>query len=165
MAENKISAKEVVTYGGAIFALFAMYKIAEKFGFIKSDAEQQQQQNLQNLQTGGGSTVLGSFWNPNFWQNVAKKYGTATTIGKNVADNLAYNIWDAIAWWGDSETQIYAVFRALQYQSQISYLAQVFQAKYDKDLYGFLQDHLSDDELNNIAVIIQNYPITSKAKQ
>ena len=165
MADNKISAKDIVTYGGAAFAIFAMYKIAEKFGLIKSSEEQQQQINLQNLQTGGGSAQFGSFWNPNFWQNVAKQYGTATTIGTNVVNKLADDIYDAISWYGDDETQIYGVFRALQYQSQISFLAQVFKAKHDKDLYGFLQDHLSDDELNNIAVIVQNYPITSKAKK
>lgn len=159
----KVTPKELITYGGAGLALFAMYKVAEKFGIIKSSEEQQQQQNLQNLQTGNVAN-LGSYWQPSFWVNVAKKYGTATTIGKNVADNLAYELWDAIAWWGDSETQIYGVFRQLQYLSQISYLAQVFYAKYGKDLYGYLNDHLSDDELNQIAIIVQNYPITSKAK-
>ena len=159
----KITPKELITYGGAGLALFAMYKVAEKFGIIKSSEEQQQQQNLQNLQTGNVGN-FGSYWQPSFWGNVAKTYGTATIIGTNVANKLADDIWDAISWYGDSETQIYGVFRQLQYLSQISYLAQVFYGRHGKDLYGFLNDHLSDDELNQIAIIVQNYKVTSKAK-
>jgi hypothetical protein len=163
--ENKssISPKDILFYGGTAIGLYAMYSLAVKFGLIKSQEQEQQDVNLQNLQSGGGNVNLGSFWQSTYWQNVAKKYGTSTTIGTNVANTLADNIWDAISWYGDSETQIYGVFRQLQYLSQISFLSQVFYGRHGKDLYGFLQDHLSDDELNNVYNIIKNYPITSKA--
>ena len=162
MENPKISPKDLITYGGAGLLLFGMYKIAEKFGIIKSSEQQQQDTNLQNLQQ-GGSGEFGSYWQPSFWANVAKKYGTATTIGTNVANNLVKTLWDATGIFNDDEQAIYGVFRALQYQSQISYLAQVFYGTYQQDLYGYLSNHLNDDELNQIAIIISKFPVTSKA--
>jgi hypothetical protein len=153
----------LITYAGAGFAIYAMYSIAEKFGLIKSSEQQAQDTNLQNLQT-GGNTVFGSFWSPSFWSEVAKKYGTATIIGTNVANKLSDDLWDATGIFNDDEQAIYGVFRQLQYLSQISFLAQVFYAKHGQDLYGYLKNHLNDDEMNQIAIIVSKFPITSKAK-
>jgi hypothetical protein len=143
--------------------IYALYKIGTKVGIFQTSTDLQQQQQLNIFSQGGSSSTLGSYWSPAYWNNVAKKYGTATTIGANVANNLATALWDATGIFNDDEEAIYGVFRQLTYLSQISYLAQVFYAKYNQDLYGYLSNHLNNDELNNIANIVSKFKITSKS--
>jgi len=143
--------------------IYALYKVGTQIGLFQTSGDIQQQQILNTFQQGGSNATLGSYWSPAYWNNVAKKYGTATVIGSNVANNLATTLWDATGVFNDDEEAIYGVFRQLTYLSQISYLAQVFYGKYNQDLYGYLSNHLNTDELNTIANIVSKFKITSKS--
>ena len=143
--------------------IFALYKVGTKLGIFQTSKDVQDQQQLNIFQQGGTSSNFGSYWSPAYWNNVAKKYGTATIIGTNVANNLVDTLWDATGIFNDDEEAIYGVFRQLQYLSQISFLAQVFYAKHQQDLYGYLSNHLDNAELQNIANIVSKFKITSKS--
>ena len=143
--------------------IYALYKVGTKIGLFQTSEDIQQQQTLNTFQQGGSNATLGSYWSPAYWNNVAKKYGTATVIGSNVANALVDTLWDATGIINDDEEAIYGVFRNLQYLSQISYLSQVFYAKHKQDLYGYLSNYLNTDELNTIANIVSKFKITSKS--
>jgi hypothetical protein len=72
--------------------------------------------------------------------------------------NKAIAIWDATGFFNDVETQIYGVFRSLKYKTEVSYIAAIFQSKYNRDLYQFLKAYLNKEELATVLQITDKLP-------
>ena len=96
------------------------------------------------------SVVASNVFSPNYWQG---KPG-AQLITVAYADQLCKQIKDADKYFNDDEPAVYAVFKALKYKTQVSWLAYRFSLLYKKDLYGFLIGFLDTNEMAIIADIV-----------
>jgi pantothenate kinase-related protein Tda10 len=90
-----------------------------------------------------------------------RKYPQGTTfklLTVSVADQFAKNIYNSWSYINDDEEKVYAQFRALNYQSQVSSIVNAYYRLFNKDLYQTLYTKLSDSELTTITNIISNKP-------
>ena len=127
-------------------------KIALKTGLIQSQQAQQQQQLLQNLESS-------DLWDLALFKSKVPQGTRYKALTSAAAYNAAAKIDDAAGYFNDNEEAIYSVFRSLTTQSQVPFVADAFRKKYTKDLYFFLKDTLSENELTNIANIINAKPV------
>ena len=149
---GKLETKDVIPYlliGGVLIAGGFLKSILEKFGLISNAAVAKEGSNPN------------SFWNPLFYQ----VYSTFTkTIDTPTATADAKKIYDAFTPIGYYVEDIIAVIHSLQTQSEVSFLAKVFNDVYGKDLYNFLVngwwpgDHLSTDEILQLNNYISQLP-------
>ena len=143
--------KQLLLYGGGlIIAYFGLIRpILKKVGIVNS-ANDQLVNNYSNIANAANP------FSPIFW----KQGGAGTSLIKVAAtEALAARIYDAMGYFTDDEAAVYSVFRTLKTQSQVSWLADIFQKKYGSDLFTFLQKGkgiLPEAGLNSdeIAVII-----------
>jgi len=107
------------------------------------------------------ATDPGSFWQANFYKNIS----APVLLTRASAEALCREIYDAIGWTNDDEDRVKAVFKSLHFQTQVSYLADVFYQLYQADLLSWLRggifpyDRLSDADVNEITKYIQKLPV------
>ncbi len=100
----------------------------------------------------------------NFWGGIANmkiavgSKKTITLLTAKDAQILAKRIYDAFGNFNDDEEALYAVFRGLRFQSQVSSLVDAYQSLYKKDLLTTLKANLSDSELGELLNIVSNKP-------
>ena len=101
------------------------------------------------------ATQLGNkkYWDPGYGEGA--KHGLTSASGYNLSE-IIYN---AIGYFTDDESAIIGVFRALNYQTQVSSLSYWYQKKYNKDLYNHLYTNLTSEEMLQIKQIIDKLPI------
>lgn len=146
--------KKLLLYaGGGIVAYFAVVSPLLKALGLQKKPETRALDNE--------SVNPNSFWNPSFWKNTAG----AIVMQRAYTETLAKNIYDAVGPFNDCEECIIAIFKTLKYQTQCSWLADIFQQLYGQDLLTFLrggvwpQDRLSDQDVYTITTFIQNLPV------
>lgn len=151
--DSGININTLLVVGAAVGAYFFVLKpILEATG-IKSTAEE--------LETKRKAADLD---NKGIWDNVKalmKKYPTGTTFQllKIVeADQLARNIENAWGTFNDDEEQVYAQFRAIRFQSQVSSIVDAYKKLYNADLQNTLKSNLSSSEFAVITNIISSKP-------
>lgn len=177
MAEDKT--KQVISYvkigailGIAYLGYKAIKNLAETFGLVKSEAEEK----IDTATTSaGGSTIetqsnnpflsfspqyttaLVAAWQkkyPNKVWNAKQQFKFDTMIYKNFADTL-YN---AKGIFKDDENSVLNIFRNLQTQYQVSFLAMIFSFFYKKDMLTYMKSFMDDNNLKEVLEIIKNYP-------
>lgn len=151
--DSGININTLLVVGAAVGAYFFVLKpILEATG-IKSTAEE--------LETKRKAADLD---NKGIWDNVKalqKKYpiGTTFQLLKIVeADQLARNIENAWGTFNDDEEQVYAQFRAIRFQSQVSSIVDAYKKLYNADLQNTLKSNLSSSEFAVITNIISSKP-------
>ena len=72
---------------------------------------------------------------------------------------VAESIWDSKGFFKDNTGKLYNQFQQLGSQAQISYLADVFQTKYNRDMWSYVQDFTNNEEQNKIYNIIKSKPL------
>lgn len=141
-----------VYVGGAVAVyVFIVNPILKKLGIRTSQAIQQAQQ--------GG---INNPFNPLFW----KGKGGALLIKSAIVDQMTAKIYNAFTIFQDDFNAVFSVFKQLKTQSQVSYLADKFQQKYNADLITFLGngggvlpwDGLSDTQLSQIVNYVNSLP-------
>lgn len=151
-AVGKLETKDVMPYlliGGVLVAGGVVKSILEKFGLITPAAVTKP------------SNDPTSFWNPLFYTHYSN-YTKA--IDTDQATTLANKIYDAFTPIGYYIEDITAAIHSLQTQSEVSFLAKVFNDIYGKDLYQFLingwwpGDHISNDEAIGLNNFISQLP-------
>lgn len=162
-------------YGvGAYFLYQGIMHIAQTFGLSKTQAEQ-------NIDTAGqgantSATVVPTSndpfaaFNPKYASALVsaynKKYspkvfnGTMNLGGLSLAQyqDFATRINDSKGFFINNNDSLYDVFRGIQTQWQLSFLASVFSAFYKKDLFLYLKGFVSSEKFNDILNIIKGYP-------
>jgi len=102
-----------------------------------------------------------TFWNVNFW----KKNVPATILTLSAAKNMADIIYNSFGAFDDNEEQAIGVFKSLKFQTQASFLSDIFSQTYKQDLLTFLRggnwpkDRLSDAQVSEINSFIEKLPI------
>jgi hypothetical protein len=177
MAEDK--SKQVFEYikiavliGGAYLGFKAIKGIAETFGLVKSEAEEKIDTATSSA---GGSTIEAQSSDP--YLSFSPQYTLAlvrawlkkypkkvwnfkgqTKFDTDVYHKYAKTLYDAKGFFKDNENSVLDVFRNLQTQYQLSYLAKFFSAFYNKDMLSYLKTFMDDDNLEDVLEIIKNYP-------
>jgi len=141
--------------GGAMLLGFdTIKKLMESIGLWKSKDEKDFDENTSNPD---------SMWSPLFWT----KGGTNTLILTNSFCNWLYDeIYDSFGVFNDDEARIYAAFKQLKTQSQLSYFSYWVQQNKGTDLlewliggkYGPVGDHLSVSEIKVITDYVSKLP-------
>lgn len=145
--------RKTLLYVGGAVAVYVLIinPILKKIGVKTSQSVQQAQQ--------GG---INNPFNPLFWKN----RGGALIITNSAVDMMITKIYSSFGLFQDDFNAIFSVFKQLKTQSQISYLADRFNQKYNADLITFLGngggifpwDGLSDSQLSQIVSYVNNLP-------
>lgn len=125
-------------------------KLFETFGINKSEGEKA----YLTEQT------TGSPFSPNYWRNYRLTHGAntqiLTTTGANYLANIIYN---SIGYLGNDFQKIFGALKQLKYKTQLSFLAEIFQKRYNADLLTYLRNAksnmlihnaLTDDQINQV---------------
>lgn len=182
----KIQSSQVKDYlkiaaylGVGYLAYKAIKGLAETFGIIKTQAQQQIDTTTQSA---GGSTIevqssnpflsfspqyavsLITAWQKKYpnkkWDNkMQMKFDTLQYKGYGIKpDGFADRIYKAKGLFKDDENSVLDVFRNLQTQFQVSQLARFFSAYYKQDMLSYLKTFMDDGNLKEVLDIIKNYP-------
>lgn len=81
------------------------------------------------------SANVGSPWSPQFYKNAPTGAALMTQAS---ADKLAAQIWNSVGIFSTSIEDAYAAIKQLHAKSQVSFLADRFNALYQKDLFSWL---------------------------
>lgn len=131
MADQKNFLEKIPTpvyYGIGIYFGYrwVVKPLLQNLGLVKSDEEKMVDSNV---------TDPGSPFSPNMW----KSGPTGTLIIKEETVNKFIDtIWNSVGWFSDDFDAVLSVLKNLKTQSQVSYLADKFQQKKQKDLLNWL---------------------------
>lgn len=129
-------------------------KILIELGLFQSQEGQEYDENVSSPK---------SFWNPLFWQQGP----VGTFLITHAGCTWLYNeIYDSFGVLGDDEARIFAAFKTLKTQSQLSYFSDWVQRNKGKDLLKWLKgtdwgpvgDHLSVAEIAVITDYVKKLP-------
>ena len=161
---------------GGVTILFAGYKLLQKVGLIKTNEETTATANEESatadttkIQT--AKSIIA--FNPSYRTAIVKayvnKYGSTGATKFDTAKQIKFtqsqvnslikSIYDCKGTFKDDKSKLLTVFKDIQTQYQLSYIAGIFKSVYSKDLYTYLQSFLNEDELLPIQNIVKNYPL------
>lgn len=111
---------------------------------------------------------VGSPWTPTYYKVVFSKlpqgkgYGIKTQMSK--AEENAQTIYDALgrlSWnhLSDDDTSVIAVFKNMEAKTSVSYLTDIFQTMFKKDLFDWIKYYLNDDNMTKIIAIVDALPV------
>jgi hypothetical protein len=154
-----IKTESVLIIAGVGLLAWAVYKplreLFNTFGITQSKVEQ----NVQKTQSSG----IKSPFSPLYW----KQFKNAHLITIAQADAKAKAIENSIGYFQNRPdfAKILAIFKTLQYKTQVSFLAQRFQALFKQDLLEylksgksgrFIQNALSENQLQTLIDLVNN---------
>ena len=154
--------EQLILYAGGLAILYfgVLRPLLRKLGIQQSAQEQQQETQVTTTST---STNVNNPFSPTFWQK-----GPAGTKLLTVAytTQLADRIYNALGYFSDDEAAVISVFRLMKTKSQVSWLSDIFQKKYQTDLFDFLRKGkgvmpeagLNTSELSEIISIVNKLP-------
>lgn len=105
-----------------------IYTLLQDLGIFLSKEDKNVRDELRNSE---------SPFSPTFWQ----KGPTGTLLlYEATAQKFVYDIYHALGFWHDDFDTIYGIFQTMKTKSQVSYLADKFQKRYNVGLLSFLND-------------------------
>jgi len=107
--------------------------ITDGLGITDSPDRAAQKQAVANAQTESAST--NSPWSPQYYKNAP---GGALLTTQATADKLAGQIWDSVGIFTADIDEVYGAIKQLSAKSQVSFLADRFNALYNKDLLSWI---------------------------
>jgi len=138
---KKIDTQTIVTIGAVGLGIYILYKpikaLFDTFGITQSATSQA----VTTLQTSGTKSPF----SPLYWRTVRG----AHLLPLAQANAKAQAIFDAITYTGNDYAKILAIFKTLTYKTQVSFLAQQFQALYKQDLLEYLRNGKSNFLVHN----------------
>lgn len=162
-------------------------KLGQKFGLFETKQDKKAE-NLEQGSTTDAQIVVASnpalSLNPNYFKTIAKEYnakqiklnkaqltGADFTKLLSIAPSVYPNLWnlqlDKVVFdirnskgiFNDNETALYNKFQIMKSQFMISYVANLFQKSYNKDMFSYIQEFTNNDEQAKIYNIIKNKPV------
>jgi hypothetical protein len=141
MAKQQIDTKTIVTVGAVGLGIYILYKpikaLFDTFGITQSATEQK----VQTIQTSGSKSPFSPLYYKSFKRAVLMPVAQANAKAKAIFDSITY--------FGNDYSKILAIFKTLNYKTQVSFLAQQFQALYKKDLLEYLRSGKSSRLVQN----------------
>ncbi len=137
---------QVIVYiyiAGAIVGMFVVYKIMAKLGLVKTAADKQEEQAVNDLRTL-------EYFDPFILKNRPGNYVAVGNLGNLYAEQLR----DAMKGFGTDEEAIYSVFGKLRSKYNIAEVAGYYQVNYSRDLLSDILNDLNDSEKARLMGII-----------
>jgi hypothetical protein len=138
---KQIDQKTILTIGAVGLGIYILYKpikaLFDTFGITQSATAEA----VQQAQTSGAKSPF----SPLYWRGIRGAY----LIPVSQANAKAKAIFDSITYFGNDYSKILAIFKTLNYKTQVSFLAQQFQALYKKDLLEYLRSGKSSRLVQN----------------
>jgi hypothetical protein len=138
---KKIDTQTILTIGAVGLGIYILYKpikaLFDTFGITQSATAEA----VQQAQTSGSKSPF----SPLYWRGITGAY----LIPVAQANAKAKAIFDSITYFGNDYSKILAIFKTLNYKTQVSFLAQQFQALYKKDLLEYLRSGKSNRLVQN----------------
>jgi predicted PurR-regulated permease PerM len=104
----------------------------------------------------------GNPWSPQFYKNAQAQGHAVTLIRAADADRLADQIWDSVGWIYDTPSQAVGAIKQVPTQAALSFLAERFNLRHDRDLWNWLYLKFDTDEqkkaLTDIAHYVERLP-------
>lgn len=149
-----INLNVVLIVGAAVGAYYFVLKpILEATG-IKATAEEEETKKKAAILVNNG------VWEP--VTSLLKKYPASKYIVQLMtvkeSEYIANEIWSSWSWINDDEERVYAAFKKIRYQSQISSIVDAYNRLYKKDLYEDVKSRTNSTEFGVITNIIANKP-------
>jgi hypothetical protein len=147
---------------GLALLYFGLIKpITDKLGLTQSEKERAL---AEIAETASGSNG----WNPNFYKDYTAKNRKWTILTSSAAQRIAKQLSAAWGTINDDEQAIYAAFRSLKNQLQLSQVSDTYSKTYKQDLltrlkapWYYLRDGLDANEFAEVAKIVNALPINS----
>lgn len=133
--------KTILVIGAVGLGVYILYKpikaLFDTFGITQSKTEEE----VQTLQTSGTKSPF----SPLYYKGINK----AKLLTVAQANAKAKAIFDSITYLGNDYAKILAIFKTLTHKTQVSFLAQQFQALYKQDLLEYLKSGKSNFLVQN----------------
>jgi hypothetical protein len=143
MAKNN-SINDILPYIAICGLLLIGLPILRFTGLIKNQSD-----------VDANAILTGNAFDPKFW----KKGGAGTLILTDAsAKFLAQSVYDSKGFFNDDEDKLYGVFKSLKTKSQVSYLADVFQHIYKRDMITYINSFMNNNELSVLKKIVDGLP-------
>lgn len=152
---KQIDQKTILTIGAVGLGIYILYKpikaLFDTFGITQSATEEK----VQTIQASGSKSPFSPLYYKSFKRAVLMPVAQANAKAKAIFDSITY--------FGNDYSKILAIFKTLNYKTQVSFLAQQFQALYKKDLLEYLksgkssrlvQNALSDTQVQTIIDLV-----------
>lgn len=151
MAENNklpfgISPLEVVL---GVVILASAYKVGQKFGLIKTEADEKKEKML-----GGGAKELSAGYLKTL-PKTQKYYGFA---GKETPSNLAKLFYDSKGFFNDDEAKFWGALKTIKYKTQFAKVADAFFVSYKKDLLQYFDTFIDKSEMPQVLSYLEGLP-------
>lgn len=148
----KISTTDVLLIGGGLLAFTAIKRLLIAGGLAAGPGTQAASQNI---------TDPASYWKPSYYKRTG-----GLLIRREAAERYAAQIHNAFGLFQDDFNAVMAAFSKMPTKAAISFLADVFQQKYNEDLLTFLTngggllpwDGLSDAQLKQLIAYTNKLP-------
>lgn len=157
MAKTQIDTKTIVTVGAVGLGIYILYKpikaLFDTFGITQSATEEK----VQTIQSSGSKSPFSPLYYKSFKRAVLMPVAQANAKAKAIEESIGYTKLKP------DYSKILAIFKTLNYKTQVSFLAQQFQALYKKDLLDylksgkssrFIQNALSDTQVQTIIDLV-----------
>lgn len=142
--------------GGIIAALYIVTKTLQKVGIVDDAEDRFYDKFSKKAQTGASNT---NPWNTQYWREPFKNGGKTFTLDIPEAKAKAKSIYDSLGFFTwDDEAKVIAVFSALKYKSQVSFLADQFYKLYKLDLFNYIEEYLDQKDINIILKNVEQKP-------
>lgn len=153
---KKIDSTTVLVIGAVALGGFILYKpfkaLFETLDITQSETEKEVKAQ---------QVAIKSPFNPNYWRQFKK----AKLLTQAQAQAKATVLYNSITNTGPKFDTILAIFKTLQYKTQVSFLSDVFARMYKRDLLDYLQNGksnflvhnaLREDSLSTILGLVNN---------
>jgi hypothetical protein len=134
--------------------------IFEALGFKRDKDEQQLDDTVDTRNEQAQS--IGSPWSPQFYKNAQAQGNSVKLVTSAYADQMAKQIWDSVGTFWDTPTQATGAIKTMPTQAALSFLADRFNQKYDRDLWNWLVFKFDTDEqkkqLTDLAHYVERLP-------
>lgn len=131
---------EIAKWGILLAGGYLVFKIFKGTGLIPS----QQQTQADNLNL---SVDQKEWTKPSFWKKPAPAGYEAMGYTVSGTEKLILDVYQSVGIFNDDEDKILGVLRAINYQTQYSFLADKFLGKYGKDMTSYIKDAFNAQEL------------------
>lgn len=158
---KKLNPIEIGKYALLGTGLFLIYKLFRGTGLIKTASEEADDKKVEDIDAGKFEPL-----NPKLWQQLKSKYpkNGVMLLKQGQTNKYIYDLFRSnVSILPANKDRIFGVFNQLKYQSQVSWIADQFQKKYNKDLNTFLNIGLTgafnDDDKKRLYNIISALPL------
>lgn len=135
--------EEILKWGIVVVIFFAIYKIMQKIGIVKTQSE-----------ITASKLDLQDYTSKDYW----KQKSPAKVFTKSTTDQLIAKILASHHWYNDDEEQMVSALKSIKYKTQYSWLVDNFQKAVGEDLTAWLRNYFSDKELEVPFNWIANLP-------